>query len=56
MKKVFRLTAIFALVLGSFNNIFATTWFPEEFTCPVDKEKNTFMVIGSYGNYIYSRP
>lgn len=32
----------------------ATTWFPKEFTCPIDNEKNTFLVVGSYGSYIYS--
>ncbi|MBX7170356.1 MAG: hypothetical protein K1X72_05315 [Pyrinomonadaceae bacterium] len=32
------------------------TWFPQEFECPIDKEKNTFMVWGSYGSYIYSYP
>lgn len=29
------------------------TWFPKEFECPVCKTKNTFMVVGSYGSYIY---
>lgn len=29
------------------------TWFPQEFTCPVCKTKNTFLVVGSYGSYIY---
>lgn len=56
MKRVFRLAAVCALIFGLFHNIFATTWFPEEFTCPLDKEKNTFMVVGSYGSYIYSWP
>lgn len=32
------------------------TWFPKEFECPVCQTKNTFMVVGSYGNYIYSYP
>lgn len=32
------------------------TWFPKEFTCPIDNEKNTFLVVGSYGSYIYSYP
>lgn len=31
----------------------ATTWFPQEFECPVCHTKNTFMVVGSYGSYIY---
>lgn len=56
MKRVFRFVAFFAIVIGSFNNALATTWFPKEFTCPIDKEKNTFMVVGSYGSYIYSYP
>ncbi len=29
------------------------TWFPQEFECPVCKTKNTFLVVGSYGSYIY---
>ena len=29
------------------------TWFPQEFTCPVCKTKNIFLVVGSYGSYIY---
>lgn len=33
-----------------------TTWFPQEFTCPVCKTKNTFLVVGSYGSYIYQWP
>lgn len=32
------------------------TWFPQEFECPVCKTKNTFMVVGSYGSYIYADP
>jgi hypothetical protein len=32
------------------------TWFPKEFECPVCKTKNTFMVWGSYGSYIYQDP
>ncbi|REJ79376.1 MAG: hypothetical protein DWQ47_01150 [Acidobacteria bacterium] len=34
----------------------ATTWFPKEFDCPVCETKNTYMVVGSYGSYIYSWP
>ncbi len=34
----------------------AITWFPKDFTCPIDGEKNTFLVVGSYGSYIYSYP
>jgi hypothetical protein len=29
------------------------TWFPQEFACPVCKTKNVFLVVGSYGSYIY---
>lgn len=32
------------------------TWVPQEFECPVCKTKNTFMVVGSYGSYIYADP
>ena len=32
------------------------TWFPQEFECPVCKTKNIFMVVGSYGSYIYADP
>lgn len=34
----------------------ATTWFPEEITCPLCGAKNTFYSIGSYGTYIYQWP
>lgn len=44
------LTALFSVSAS------AITWFPQDFTCPVDNEKNTFMVVGSYGSYIYSYP
>jgi hypothetical protein len=53
MKKIFRFAGVCALVVGLFSGASAITWFPEEFTCPVDNEKNIFMVIGSYGSYIY---
>lgn len=56
MKRIFRFAATFALVIGLFNNVLATTWFPQEFTCPIDNEKNTFQVWGSYGSYVYSYP
>ncbi|HEX6182335.1 MAG TPA: hypothetical protein VFZ44_00380 [Pyrinomonadaceae bacterium] len=45
-----------ALVCGSASRAAATTWFPQEFSCPVCKTKNTFLVVGSYGSYIYSWP
>jgi len=32
------------------------TWFPKEFECPICKTKNIFLVVGSYGNYIYQDP
>lgn len=35
---------------------FAITWLPEDFNCPLDGQKNTFLVVGSYGSYIYSYP
>lgn len=56
MKRLGRIIGLFALI-GFFNmTSFAITWFPEEFTCPIDSEKNTFLVVGSYGSYIYSYP
>jgi tetratricopeptide (TPR) repeat protein len=51
-RSIFALAITFCLAINSA----ATTWFPEEFTCPIDKEKNTFQVIGSYGSYIYAWP
>ena len=56
MKKAFRLLAVFVLLGVLSMNALAITWFPEEFTCPLDNSKNTFLVIGSYGSYIYSYP
>jgi len=32
------------------------TWSPDEIECPVCQTKNTFLVWGSYGNYIYQYP
>lgn len=54
MKKMFRLALVLLLTAILFADALATTWFPEEFTCPIDNTKNTFLVIGSYGSYIYS--
>lgn len=54
MKKFFRAAGVLALVIGLFGNALAITWFPKEYTCPIDNEKNTFMVIGSYGSYVYA--
>jgi hypothetical protein len=56
MKRIARFAGVFALVIGLFTNASATTWFDKEFICPIDNEKNTFKVIGSYGSYIYSYP
>jgi hypothetical protein len=56
MKRTIRsATAFLFLALFSYN-AYAITWFPAEFTCPIDNEKNTFLVVGSYGSYIYSYP
>jgi hypothetical protein len=41
------------LLFASAPRASATTWFPKEFECPVCHTKNTFMVVGSYGSYIY---
>lgn len=62
MNRILKSLAIFVLIFGCYSSTFAfhestaITWFPKEFTCPIDNEKNTFMVIGSYGSYIYSYP
>lgn len=56
MKKMIRSAAVFSFIAVFCFNSYAITWFPKEFTCPIDNEKNTFLVIGSYGSYIYSYP
>lgn len=56
MKKVIRFFSVFALVAMFSMSSLAITWFPQDFTCPIDSQKNTFMVVGSYGSYIYSYP
>lgn len=56
MKKALQLLTAPLFVIFLCGSAFAITWFPKEFTCPIDNEKNTFMVVGSYGNYIYSYP
>ncbi len=56
MKKIVRFFSASVLGFALLGNIFATTWAPKEFTCPIDNQKNTFMVIMSYGSYIYSWP
>ena len=56
MKKMIRSSAVFLFLAVFSFNAYSITWFPQEFTCPIDNEKNTFMVVGSYGSYIYSYP
>lgn len=56
MKRLIRPISTFAIGLILCVNAFATTWSPQEFTCPIDNEKNTFQVVMSYGSYIYSWP
>jgi len=56
MKNMMRWTSVCLLVLSFAGQSLAITWFPKEFTCPIDSEKNTFYVVGSYGSYIYSYP
>jgi hypothetical protein len=56
MRKTFRSASVATLVCVLVGNALAITWFPKEFTCPVDNQKNTFLVVGSYGSYIYSYP
>lgn len=56
MKKSLRLISAFLLISIFALNSLAITWFPQEFTCPIDNTKNTFLVVGSYGSYIYSYP
>lgn len=49
-----KLTLAAALAVGlAARGAAATTWFPKEFECPVCRAKNTFLVVGSYGSYIY---
>lgn len=56
MKRTLRLLSAFLLIGVLSSNSFAITFFPQEFTCPIDGQKNTFQVVGSYGSYIYSDP
>jgi hypothetical protein len=51
-----RLLGMAALIAVLTFNTHSITWFPEEFTCPIDSQKNTFLVVGSWGSYIYSYP
>jgi hypothetical protein len=56
MKGLAQLSSVLLLVFVLFGQASAITWFPQEFECPIDKEKNTFMVWGSYGSYVYHDP
>lgn len=56
MKTIARSLPVILLVCILSGQAAATTWFPKDFTCPIDGTKNTFMVVGSYGSYIYSWP
>lgn len=56
MKNTLRLLSVSLFVCLLAGSVSAITWFPKEFECPLDKQKNTFLVIGSYGSYIYSYP
>jgi hypothetical protein len=56
MTHAFRPALVSAFILCLFVNASAVKWIPEEFTCPIDNEKNTFLTIVSYGTYIYSYP
>lgn len=56
MKRLLQAGSAFLLLFILAGNTLAITWFPQEFTCPIDNEKNTFMTVGSYGSYIYSYP
>lgn len=53
-RRAFLSLSLTGVMVGSFSkNALAITWFPQEFTCPNCKTKNTFQVVGSYGSYIY---
>ncbi len=56
MKVLSKIVLVAALFVTSASTANAITWFPEEFTCPIDNQKNTFLVVGSYGSYIYAYP
>jgi len=51
-----RYALLLVLLLFTVGSANAITWFPKDFNCPIDGEKNTFLVVGSYGSYIYSYP
>lgn len=54
MKKTFRFLSLLLFLCAASGSALATTWFPKDFKCPIDDTKNTFLVVGSYGSYIYS--
>ena len=56
MKTVRRSVCVIAFIAAMLTNAAAITWVPEEFTCPIDNQKNTFLVVASYGSYIYGYP
>ena len=57
MKKVtLILLTMTLLTVMNVNGSVPITWAEKEFTCPIDNQKNTFMVIASYGSYIYNYP
>jgi len=56
MKVILKVSSVFLFLVVLCLNSYAITWFPKDFICPVDNQKNTFLVVGSYGSYIYSYP
>lgn len=52
-KRLVRLALAGALVFAVAHGAAAITWFPQEVECPVCRTKNTFLVPGSWGSYIY---
>ena len=56
MKLLGRLFVISLFFLATSGSAYAITWVPEDFNCPLDKHKNTFLVVASYGSYVYSYP
>lgn len=56
MKTLVRSLSVLLLVGAVYGRAEATTWLPQDFSCPIDGTKNTFLVVGSYGSYIYSWP
>ncbi len=56
MRKIVHIMSVLITTLILAGNAWAITWFPQDFECPIDNETNTFLVVGSYGSYIYSYP